>query len=146
MKSGNSFSPATHALIRKASIVTRTSCFLYSSFSVFRSASRSVMSASSLWVTCGMRTQLRARFAPEIFRIRDSGTTSTSPYLEKSIDGHGSSSRPLSPPEGAAAGAGGPSLNARTSSPVIRPLRPEPVTCARSTPSSRASRRVPGLA
>ena len=63
------------------------------------------MSASSLCVTCGMRTQLRARFAPEIFRIRDSGTTSTSPYLEKSIDGHGSSSSPLSPPDGAAAGA-----------------------------------------
>ena len=55
------------------------------------------MSASSLWVTCGMRTQLRARFAPEIFLIRDSGTTSTSPYLEKSIDGHGSSSSPPSP-------------------------------------------------
>ena len=110
------------------------------------------MSASSLWVTCGMRTQLRARFAPEILRMRDSGTTSTSPYLEKSIDGHGSSSSPLSPPpDGAAAGAASaglppPSLNARTSSPVMRPLRPEPVTCARSTPSSRARRRVPGLA
>ena len=73
------------------------------------------MSASSLWVTCGMRTQLRARFAPEIFRIRDSGTTSTSPYLEKSIDGHGSSSSPLSPPDGRGGrrGAGPPSPRAR---------------------------------
>ena len=32
------------------------------------------MSASSLLVTCGIMTQLRCRFAPEIFLMRDSGS------------------------------------------------------------------------
>ena len=31
------------------------------------------MSAWSFWVTCGMLSQLRCRFLPEIFLIRDSG-------------------------------------------------------------------------
>ena len=52
------------------------------------------MSASSNCVTCGIITQLRARLAPEIFLIRDSGTVSTGPNLAKSTFGHGSRSSP----------------------------------------------------
>ncbi len=48
------------------------------------------MSASSNCVTCGIITQLRARFAPEIFLIRDSGFDSTGPNFAKSTVGHGS--------------------------------------------------------
>ena len=57
--------------------------FSYSLFSVTRNASRRVMSASSNCVTCGIITQLRARLAPEIFRIRDSGTASIGPELRE---------------------------------------------------------------
>ncbi len=57
------------------------------------------MSASSLWVTCGIATQLRARFGPLIFLIRESGTRSTSPYLAKSTFGHGAISNGR-PPRG----------------------------------------------
>ena len=47
------------------------------------------MSASSLCVTCGIITQLRASTGPEIRWIRDRCTRSISPNFEKSIDGHG---------------------------------------------------------
>ena len=42
-----------------------------------RRPSRSVMSACSNWVTCGIMAQLRARFAPEIFLMRDRSRRST---------------------------------------------------------------------
>ena len=41
-----------------------------------RNASRSVMSASSCWVTCGIVVQLLTRFGPESFLIRESSTRS----------------------------------------------------------------------
>ena len=41
------------------------------------------MSASSNWVTCGIITQLRARLAPEIFLIRDSGLRLDGPELRE---------------------------------------------------------------
>jgi hypothetical protein len=62
------------------------------------------MSASSCWVTCGIIAQLRARLAPEIFWMRDSGFSSISPNLAKSTFGHGSR---LSPPTEADAPATG---------------------------------------
>src|SRR3954447_278941 len=47
------------------------------------------MSASSLWVTCGIVVHERTRFGPEIRLMRDSGTRSDSPNLEKSSEGAG---------------------------------------------------------
>ena len=61
LKSGNFFSAATAALIRKASIVSLMPSFSFSLLSWTRSASSSVMSASSCCVTCGIITQLRAQ-------------------------------------------------------------------------------------
>ena len=90
LKSGNLRSAATDALIRNASIVILMPAFSFSLFIWTRNASRSVMSASSNCVTCGIITQLRARLAPEIFLIRDSGFASIAPNFVKSTDGHGS--------------------------------------------------------
>ena len=105
LKSGNFFSAATDALIRNASIVILMPAFSFSLFSCTRKASRSVMSASSNCVTCGIITQLRARLAPEIFLIRDSGFASIGPNLAKSTAGHGSrlsDPPPVTPPAAAA--------------------------------------------
>ena len=153
LKSGNFFSAETLAFIRKASMVSLMPAFSFSLFSATRSASRSVMSAWSCWVTCGIIAQLRARLAPEIFLMRDSATTSVSPNLLKSTFGHGSR---LSPPPAAtgapaAAGAATPPASAPltyfcTSSLLMRPPRSLPLTWLRSTPSSRANRRTAGLA
>ena len=107
------------------------------------------MSASSNCVTCGIITQLRARLAPEIFLMRDSGSVSIGPNFAKSTFGHGSRF------ERAAAGdAGAAALppcrviacltKPCTSSCRMRPFGPVPVTCARSTPSSRANLRTDG--
>ena len=66
------------------------------------------MSASSNCVTCGIITQLRARLAPEIFLIRDSGFASIGPNFAKSTVGHGSrlsEPPPVTPPAGAAPSA-----------------------------------------
>ena len=154
MKFGNAFSEATEATTRNDTIVTLTPSRESSSLSCLRHASRSVMSASSLWVTCGIITQLRASTGPEIRWIRERSTRSISPNFEKSIDGHGGRFRPgPAPPAGAGRRprrrrrSDGPrSTNAWTSSLVIRPLRPLPLTWCRSTPSSRATRRTAGLA
>ena len=59
LNTGNSRSAATDAFSRNATMVRRKPCFLASSFISLRNASRSVMSASSWWVTWGMTTQLR---------------------------------------------------------------------------------------
>ena len=104
LKSGNFFSAATDALIRNASIVILMPAFSFSLLSWTRKASRSVMSASSNCVTCGIITQLRARLAPEIFLMRDSGFASIGPNLAKSTAGHGSrlsEPPPLMPPAAA---------------------------------------------
>ncbi|MNN22074.1 hypothetical protein D3C81_1354180 [compost metagenome] len=149
LNSGNCFSAAALALIRKASMVSLMPAFSFSLFSATRRPSRSVMSACSNWVTCGIIAQLRARFAPEIFLMRDSGCTSTSPNLLKSTFGHGSRLRPppaaTVPPEA----AGAPPLSAAltnfcTSALVMRPPFSLPLTCSRSTPSSRANTRTTG--
>ena len=148
LKSGNCFSAATTALIRKASRVSLMPAFSFSLLRLTRRSSRSLMSASSNWVTCGIITQLRARLAPEIFLIFDSGLASISPNLAKSTCGQGSRSRP--PPAPAARPAVPPAsaclTNFCTSSRVMRPLRSLPLTLNRSTPSSRANRRTAGLA
>ena len=84
LNSGNFFSAATEASIRKASIVTLTPDFSFSLLVETRKASRSVMSASSWLVTCGIITQLRCRLAPLIFLIRPRSLRSNSLNLEKS--------------------------------------------------------------
>ncbi len=71
MNSGNFFSAATAALIMNGSMLTLTPDFSSSLFICTRKASRSVMSASSWVVTCGITTQLRCRLAAEIFLMRD---------------------------------------------------------------------------
>ena len=79
--------------------------------------------------------------------MRDSGLTSISPNLAKSTFGQGSRSRP--PPRLAPAAAAGvlpgttpeliaPFTKAVTSSFRMRFFGPLALTCARSTPSSRA--------
>ena len=116
-----------------------------SSLSRLRQASSSVMSASSLWVTCGIATQLRARFGPEIRWIRERWTRSTGPNFSKFSDGQGARSNPNPGP--AAEGVAGPlEANDSTSPRVIRPLRPLPWTWCRSIPRSRARRLTDGLA
>ena len=109
------------------------------------------MSASSNCVTCGIITQLRARLAPEIFLMRDSGFASTGPNFAKSTVGHGSrlsEPPPLMPPPAAPAAAPPPLIacftKPCTSSCWMRPLGPVPFTRARSTPSSRANLRTDG--
>ncbi|MNY02992.1 hypothetical protein D3C86_1355870 [compost metagenome] len=153
LKFGNFFSAATVALIMKASMVTLTPDFSFSLFSCTRKASRSVISASSQFVTCGIMTQLRCRLAPEIFLMREIGLFSTSPKRVKSTFGHGSRSRPTPEPPAAAAAAGAaveplitPLTKPCTSSCVIRPFGPVPGTRDTSTPSSRANLRTDGLA
>ena len=140
--------PATSALSSSATIVTLTPDLAISSFVRLRNASSSVMSASSLCVTCGMVTQLRCSTGPLMRLIRDSATRSTSPNFSKSTFGQGSTSRPptAAPFDGAAALAGAPFDAASTSPLRIRPLRPRALHRARSTPSSRARRRAPGPA
>ena len=105
------------------------------------------MSASSLWVTCGTFSHERCSAGPEIFLIRGISTSSTGPNFEKSTFGIGG--MPM-PPDGAAAAAGAGALvdlkKPVTSSRRMRPLRPEPLTFERSTPSSRANLRTDGEA
>src|SRR5471032_1290333 len=133
----------------KASMVSLVaSLFLAST----RNASRSVTSASSNCVTCGIMTQLRCRFGPLIFLMRDSGSSSVGPNLLKSITGHGSTLMPPpDAPAGAAVGAAvapliTPLTKFCTSTWVMRPFGPVPGTLPRSTPSSRANLRIDGEA
>src|ERR1700694_5141597 len=153
LNSGNFFSADTQTLIRNASMVTLMPAFSFSLLSRTRSASRSVISASSLLVTFGVMTQLRCRFAPAIFLIRDSGFTSMGPNLAKSTFGHGNRPSAAPPADHAAAQvepADAPLItsltNFCTSSRSTRSLGPLPFTRDRSTPSSRASARTDGEA
>src|SRR4249920_1490395 len=98
-----------------------------------------------------MSTQLRCRFAPEIFLIRDSGLLSIAPNLLKSTLGQGS--KPSASPLPVVAAAGPavaplitPLPNFWTSSWRIRSFGPVPFTRDRSTPSSRANARTEGEA
>src|SRR5208282_5231466 len=112
-----------------------------------RNASSSVTSASSNCVTWGIITQLRARFALEIFLMRESALVSIAPNFAKSILGHGGRSNGAAEPGGTAVGLVSASLtNLCTSSLKMRPLRPLPLTRLRSTPSWRANFRTDGLA
>ena len=54
-------------------MVSLKPCFSVSAVFDLRKASSSVMSASSNCVTCGIITQLRCRFAPESFLMRERG-------------------------------------------------------------------------
>src|SRR4051794_12071459 len=127
--------------------------FSFSLFSCTRNASRSVMSASSWLVTCGIITQLRCRLAALIFLMRAIGLRSTGPNLAKSTLGHGS--RPSAsppPPAGAFPAAAlvrtSPAITCLvkpwTPSCVMRPLGPVPLTSSSGTPSSRANLRTDG--
>src|SRR5258707_1014082 len=81
---GNFCNAAMQALMMNTSGVSFTPSCAALSLSAARTASRSVMSASSYCVTCGRLIQLACSRAPEIFWIRDSGLTSTAPNREKS--------------------------------------------------------------
>src|SRR5262245_44149275 len=117
---------------------------------------RSVTSALSKCVTWGMRAADSAMRSAMVRRRCESGWRSTGPHC--SNFGSGGGSRPtaasgLAGPDGAgareaagAAAAVGLPLAPRTSSSVMRPPGPVPCTPRRSTPSSRASRRVEGVA
>src|SRR5258707_15591161 len=81
--------------------------------------------------------------------MRDSGLISVGPNCEKSITG--TAGNPAPPAPGARAAAGAPVASAFftkafTSSCVMRPLNPCPLTRVRSTPSSRANLRTDGPA
>ena len=108
------------------------------------------MSASSLWVTCGIITQLRARFGAEIRWIRERcDPLDLAELREVDRRPRRADRGPTQAARGAPQGAAGPDGRARrtdwTSSLMIRPLRPLPVTCvqvdaelAREPPHRRA--------
>ena len=104
------------------------------------------MSASSNCVTCGMLIQLACRRGPEMRWMRDSGSVLTGPYCAKSTAGTCGAAAAGAAADAAGAPASAPFTNALMSSCVMRPLKPRPVTRARSTPSSRANARTEGLA
>src|SRR5690242_3759018 len=105
------------------------------------------MSASSSWVTCGTLSQDRCSAGPDSRWMRVSGCTSTGPNFEKSCAGTSGIPAPAGgDPPRTPPSAAGPRTPAITSSLVIRPFGPVPDSAVRSSPSSRASRRTPGLA
>ncbi len=131
-------------------MVTLTPLFSFSLLNCTRKASRSVMSASSWLVTCGITTQLRCRLAPLIFLMRERSLRSTGPNLAKSTLGQGSRSRPTPEPPAAGAGAfaawalvcAAPLITCLVklwmSSWVMRPLGPVPLTsCQRHAQLAR---------
>ena len=79
--------------------------------------------------------------------MRVSGRISTGPNFEKSCAGtSGIPTRGGIPPATPPSMGAGPRTLPTTSSLVIRPFGPVPDSEVRSRPSSRASRRTPGLA
>ena len=136
LKAGYSASVAATAFVMKASRVMRTPRAAASALIDWRNASSSVTSASSWLVTWGTFTHARCRCRPEMRLIRDSGRVSTSPNFAKSTAGIGA----IPVPSAAAGGGAERALFTKplTSSRSTRPLRPVPLTLARSTPSSRA--------
>ncbi len=144
LKFGNCAMTFAQARAMKASGVSLMPRLAARSLSDVRSFSSSVMSASSCCVTCGMLTQAACSRVPEIFWMRPSGLTSTGPKAAKSTSGTRGSAAPADSARGGPASAF--FTKALTSSSLMRPLSPLPVTRARSTPSSRAKRRTDGLA
>ena len=153
LNSGNFFSVATAALIMKASMLTLTPLFSFSLFNCTRNASRSVMSASSWLVTCGIITQLRCRFAAgdlldprQRLRLRRDRTSRNRPWATAGDRcrrrRHRQALRRMPP------SAPWALLWQRSPRPLsgCGPCRRCPVTRPRSTPSSRASLRTPGPA
>ena len=110
LSSGKRCSAGTQALSSSATIVSFTPDLAISSLVRLRNASSSVMSASSLCVTCGIETQLRCSTGPLMRLMRDSATRSTSPNFSKSTFGQGRTSNPptAAPFDGVAAAAGAP--------------------------------------
>ena len=88
---GNSASTLAAAFITNTSGVILTPSFFFSlkTFCSLRNTSRLVISASSNCVTCGICTQLRCKFLPDSFWMRDSFFSSISPNLAKSTFGQG---------------------------------------------------------
>ncbi len=80
---GNFFSAETTAFMRNASIVSFSPAFSFSLFSATRSASRSVMSASSCCVTCGIIDPVAREVRAGNFLMRDSGAFSVSPNFDE---------------------------------------------------------------
>ena len=122
-------------------------------------ASSSVMSARSKCVTCGISVADSVMRSAIVRRRCDSGCRSTGPHCSNFGSGGGSTpTRARGLATAGAAGradvgagsvegvAGAGPAAARTSSSVTRPPGPLPRTAFRSTPSSRASRRVDGVA
>ncbi len=148
LKFGYAFNALTDALIKKANNVSLTPRFSASTFIDLRKSSKSVMSASSNCVTCGAVTQLRCKFAPDNFLIRESGVVLMSPNLVKSITGIAKVLNSL-PPAAMLSERGlasSPFTKFCTSACRMRFFFPEPCTNLRSTPSSRANLRIEGLA
>src|SRR4051812_19505148 len=147
---GNCLSAVTHALIMKASIVSLKPRFSVSAVCALRKASRSVMSASSNCVTCGIEIQLRCRYGPESFWMRGSGLVSTAPNLAKSTSGQAGrlngNPAPALPSTDLELPESAPFTNACTSVCRILPFGPLARTRVSSTPSSRANLRTDGLA
>ena len=100
------------------------------------------MSASSVCVTCGTLTHDACRRGPEMRLMRDSGTVSIGPNLAKSTAGIAG----RAPPPAGAPPAPPRDSAAFTSSRVMRPFSPVPLSVLRSRSSSRASRRTAGPA
>ncbi len=123
-------------------------------------ASSSVMSARSKWVTCGITVAESVMRSAMVRRRCDSGWRSTAPHCSKF--GSGGSVTCVASGFPGAVGAAGSARAARggvvvgalttrpdaasTSSSVTRPPGPVARTAWRSTPSSRARRRVAGVA
>ena len=142
LNSGNSINACTTPLMMKVSGVSLAPTFAASVFSALRRVSMSVMSQRSCCVTCGTFTHEACNRGPEIFLTRFSGFVSISPNLAKSTLGtEGSEAPPPAPP---------PCItdltNCLTSSWLMRPFTPVPLTRPRSTPSSRANLRTDGEA
>ncbi len=132
---GYFLSAATTALMKKASGVTFTPDLAFSSFTLARNASRSVTSASSNCVTCGIITQLRASAGPEIFWMRERAWRSTGPNFAKSTFGHAGKPSSANPPPPCAT-AGAPAARERLLHETLdvfledAALGPEPATLA----------------
>ncbi len=103
------------------------------------------MSARSCCVTCGIRLHARLICRAVALRTAPSGWASIGPHSSKLGRGGG-----WTPGPAAGIAMPAPEASWRTyslmSSSTTRPCRPLPRTCCKSTPSSRASRRVAGPA
>ena len=109
-----------------------------------RNCSSSVMSALSCWVTWGIVFQASRRCSAVLRRTPRIDTRSIFPHLAKS--GSTGSANLALPATPATTAVTKPLAWALTSSSLIRPPGPVPLTSWMSTPNSRASRRTCGAA